>query len=120
MTPCPDSYGEEEGHEEAVGEREPVNSLFAVPLQVDVPATTVFNLAFLESNRVCVHHLLWSVEHLRVEQQSFSHHVAIVALRHQFPIVNHVINTRRDNTHSYDTILVIVTVVVGHCEGQLA
>ena len=68
MTPCPDSHGEEKSHEEAVGQREPVHALLAVPLQVDVPPAAIFHRALLEADRVGVDHLLRDVDHLGVKR----------------------------------------------------
>ena len=45
--------------------------------------------------------------------------MAIVALRHQLAVVNHVIDARRNHAHSDDAVLAVVALVVGYSERQL-
>ena len=104
------AHGEEQCHEETVGEREPVRALLAA-LQVDVPARPVLDVALLELDRVRVDDVFGDVHHLRVRKRRWNHH--------ELPVILNVVDAGRNHAHADDTVLAVTILVICDGEGQL-
>lgn len=101
---------EEESHAERVHEGEPVSSLPARVLQVDVPARTVVDLARFKLHGVGEGD----------GAGSFQHHERVHTARKKLAVVLHVVNTGRSSVHAHDTIAVILVLVVQNRKGDLS
>ena len=101
--------GEEESHAERVHEGEPVSSLPARVLQVDVPARAVVDLARFELHGVGEGDGAGSLQH----------HQRIHSARKKLAVVLHVVDTGRSSVHTHDTIAVIRVLVVEDRKGDL-
>ena len=118
VTRPPHAHGEEQGHEETVGEREPVRALLAA-LQVDVPARPVLDVALLELDRVRVDDVFGDVHHLRVRKRRWNHHATVARFRHELPVILNVVDAGRNHAHADDAVFAVTVLVICDGEGQL-
>ena len=112
LTASKHAYREEQRHEEGVGEREPVDALVRVVVQVNVPARSVGDLALLELHTVGVDDLVRSVHGLAVSEERESYCVAQLGASDQLVVVLRVVNAGRSDTNANDGELVRILMVV--------